>query len=747
LSLRVVARHPRHSVLASLVAGLLLAPVSSPLVPLAAACAVVVCARRPAVALLAATAALGGGGIATARLHALDRTALRDELGHTLTLRAVLLEAPRTGSFHTRSALARIASGRGAGERVVVRGPERGGWARLAIGDEVSARGALKPLGPFDAFQRRRGAHAVLSATTLRPSGVRRGGVAGGLDRVRARAETALAVAIPRRESALFRGMVLGQDYALTDGVREDFRASGLAHLVAASGQNVMLLVALAALLGGLLGVSLRARLAVALALVVLYVPVAGAGPSIQRAGVMAAAGVVAALAGRLPSRVYALLLAAAATLVLNPRSAGDPGWQLSFAAVASIMLAARPVAVRLRERRVSGPAADAIGVTAAATVGTAPLIAFHFGRLSLVSLPANVLAAAAVAPIVWLGTVAGAVGQVAPGLAAVPNLLAVCPLAFVEWVAHASARLPHATLPLTIGSPLAVAGAYAAMVVLFRSRRARRIAAVLGLAATLAIATTARTAPTSRGVVVSFLDVGQGDATLLQDGEHAILVDAGPPGSPLLDQLRQAGVRRLDALVVTHAQLDHEGGAPAVLDAYRVGMLVDGRDDVHSREADAVGDAAARHHVRLVRPEPGEVVRAGRLALHVLWPRPELPSMHAGEDPNTRAIVALARVGALRVLLPADAESDVTAALDLPPVDVLKVAHHGSTDPGLPELVDRLQPRVAVIEVGQHNPYGHPTPQALRALRTVPRVYRTDRDGTVRIVPTAGGMAVTAGT
>ena len=517
--------------LAALVAGLLLAPAAREAVALAVLVFALACLPHAPLALAAATAVLAGATLADARLASLDRTVLRAQLGREVALRAVLLEAPRSGSFQTRSALARISAGPGRGERVVLRGPGRAGWPR--IGAEVAARGKLRALREFDAFQRRRGAHAVLSASELRTTGRRRGGISGALDEVRGRAERALAVAIPRREGQLFRGMVLGQDFALPDDMREDFRASGLAHLLAASGQNVMLLVALALLVGGLAGVGLRTRLAFALALVAVYVPVAGAGPSIQRAGVMAAAGVVAALAGRLQSRVYALLLAAAATLVLNPRAAGDPGWQLSFAAVVSIAFAVRPLADRLRDRRIPGPVAEAFAVTAAATVGTAPLIAFHFGRLSLVSLPANVLAAAAVAPIVWLGTIGAAVGQAAAPLATVPNLVAALPLAFVEWVAHATARLPHATLPVSIGSPVAVAGAYAGLVAVAVSRRARRVFAIAGVALAIVAVAPRPRVPPPRGFAVSFLDVGQGDATLLQDGPRAMLVDTGPPGSP----------------------------------------------------------------------------------------------------------------------------------------------------------------------------------------------------------------------
>jgi competence protein ComEC len=254
-----------------------------------------------------------------------------------------------------------------------------------------------------------------------------------------------------------------------------------------------------------------------------------------------------------------------------------------------------------------------------------------------------------------------------------------------------------------------------------------------------------------SGGLRVSFLDVGQGDATLLQDGRRAVLVDAGPPDGPILARLRSAGVGRLDVLVVTHQQADHEGGAAAVLRAHAVGLLVDGGVGARTPGQAAIARAAADRRMRAIAPDAGQVIRVGRLELRVLWPPREPagapPAGPAGADPNQRAIVLHVRDGAFDLLLPADAESDVTAGLPLEPVEALKVAHHGSADPGLPALLARLRPRIAAIEVGAHNPYGHPAPATLRALRAVPRVYRTDRDGTVRLtVARDGEMHVETG-
>jgi competence protein ComEC len=246
-----------------------------------------------------------------------------------------------------------------------------------------------------------------------------------------------------------------------------------------------------------------------------------------------------------------------------------------------------------------------------------------------------------------------------------------------------------------------------------------------------------------STGLRISFLDVGQGDATLIQAGGHAVLVDAGPPGDRIADLVRHEGAARLDLLVITHAQSDHEGGAAEVLARMPVAAVLDGRDGVASPDGTRASAAAAARGVRLVRPGAGQVLRAGPIRLDVLSPPAE--GRIPGEDPNERAIVLEATVAGVRTLLTADAESDVLAPLGLGPVDVLKVSHHGSEDPGLPSLLDALRPHAAVIEVGRHNVYGHPAPATLRELEAgTGRVLRTDQDGTVRLELRGGRLVVT---
>ncbi|HEU4600232.1 MAG TPA: ComEC/Rec2 family competence protein, partial [Solirubrobacterales bacterium] len=204
---------------------------------------------------------------------------------------------------------------------------------------------------------------------------------------IRQRASEALGRGAPPREAELARGFVLGEDEGIDARTKEDFRRSGLSHLLAVSGENVTLLGLLAMPLLGAVGIPLRERLLWVLALIAVYVPVAGAGPSVQRAAVMGAAGLLATLRGRRSSRLYALLLAALVTLAVAPGVAADVGWQLSFAAVLGILLLASPLAAAIRARLGSGPwrraLAEGLAVTVAATLATAPLIAFHFEELS----------------------------------------------------------------------------------------------------------------------------------------------------------------------------------------------------------------------------------------------------------------------------------------------------------------------------------------------------------------------------
>jgi competence protein ComEC len=247
---------------------------------------------------------------------------------------------------------------------------------------------------------------------------------------------------------------------------------------------------------------------------------------------------------------------------------------------------------------------------------------------------------------------------------------------------------------------------------------------------------------PPPTGLRITFLDVGQGDGALIQAPGGSVLVDEGPPEADVAGQLRKLGVRSLSMIVLTHPQRDHVGGAQKVLSRLRVGLVLD--PEIPSESADERGALleARKHHVRIEVARAGESFRIGALTVRVYWPDGPAP---AGDDPNNHAVVLVASYGKTDALFTADAESDVTGHLHLPPVEILKVAHHGSEDSGLADELEQLQPRVAVISVGAGNDYGHPNPATLAALEAVPglAVYRTDRNGQVVVESDGSGISV----
>jgi competence protein ComEC len=827
----LVRSRPWHVAVAGLAAGLALSTSERPGltagVALVFLCVPAAC-HAPAIGALAAALVLVGAAVGAARLEAIDAPAARVPDGETVKLRAHLLTRPRASPFGS-SAEVRVASGELSGARLLMRVPRWTSFpARLPVGAELVLEGRLRTIRPaagagstpstgsalgahagdspfdFGAYLRRRGIAAELLLDYARATGARRGGLAGALDRMQARAERAVAAGLPPPDAALARGMVLGQDEAIPEGVREDFRESGLAHLLAVSGQNVMLLVALALPLLAAAGLGPRGRGVALLALVAFYIPLAGAGPSLQRAGVMGAAGIAATTMSRPSSRWYALLLAAAVTLVLNPRSWLDPGWQLSFAAVAGILLIGLPLGRALTRaadnlvppagearaaakdgllRRASGGRATAralarglaegVAITVAAGVATAPLLAHHFGTVSLAALPANLLALPAVAPAMWLGMVKAALGVLAPVLPGAAWLAAAAgpptrvPIAYLGWLAERFADVPAGLVGLSSFSPRAAGVAYAAIgaaalgvreVVrrhakkgeelagrwrrLGRGSRLAPAALVLALLVFGAVRLLGPPAPPAH-LTVRFLDVGQGDATLVQhpDGT-AILFDGGPPEAGVERLLRKAGVRRLALVVATHMSRDHQGGLPAVLERYPVDLLLDGGDGTTAAGFRAVVAVARSHDVRTVPALAPMAVRAGPLRVRIMSPAPRPPGP-APEDPNPRGVVAIVSCDGFDLLLSADAESEALLPLDLPDVDAMKVPHHGSADPGLPAVLQRLRPELAAIEVGT-NTYGHPTRSTLRALaRAHVPTYRTDRDGTVSLAVTGAELDV----
>jgi competence protein ComEC len=711
----------------------------------------VVLGGRRSLAVAGALVAVGWwwGGL---RLDGLERSALAERIGDTALARIEVTGPTRTGTFTMRSPVRVLRF-----DDAELREPSRldlppgrappQGAVLEAVVRVVAPRG--KEDG-FDeaAYLARHGAHVVLRAGSYRVVGAR-GGLGGLADSLRRRLAATMAPGLTGERRAVVAGVVLGEDEGLDAGLQDSFRAAGLYHLLAVSGQNIAYVVVGVLLLAWTLGLPRWAGEAAAILAVAGYVAAVGWQPSVVRAGVAGVLASLAWLAARPRDRWYFLLVGAAVLLAWSPLSLLDPGFQLSFAAVAAIFVLVPRLGRRLEGYPLPRRLAEAVAVSAACGVVTAPILWLHFGAVPVYSVVSNALAEPAVAPLLGLALMAAAVHPVLPAASAALAWLDGWLAAYLAWCARTVGGLPFAQVSsVTAVGMLAAAGAVIWVTLRLRAPRGPRL---LALAATVLAFTCAwqlrpqarANAPPS-GLRITFLDVGQGDSALLQAPGGAVLVDEGPPEAHVARQLHDLGVDRLDAVVLTHPQRDHVGGAADVLSRLTVSTIIDPAIPSSSADEAAARAEARARRVRLVVAREGEVFSLGKLRFRVLWPD---SAGTLGADPNQYAVVLLASYGQVDALLTADAESDVTLPLDPPAVEILKVAHHGSDDSGLEELLERIRPRIAVVSVGRGNDYGHPTPETMGTLRAFPglAVYRTDEDG--RVVVESDGVHVTVRT
>jgi len=301
--------------------------------------------------------------------------------------------------------------------------------------------------GGFDerTWLRRQGIHVVFRVDDWRDTGRRRGGLAGAGDRLRTWLRAACAPGLAGERRAVLEGIVLGDDGGLSPGLKNAFRRSGLYHLLAVSGQNVVLLAGGVLLLAWGLGVPRAWAHVAALAAIGAYVLAVGPQPSVIRAAVAGGATSVAWLVARERDPWHVLLLAAVVLLAWNPYTLADAGFQLSFAAVAAIFLAVRPLLRVLEGYPLPPTLAATVAVSTACGVATAPVLWLQFGAVPLLGVLANALVEPAVAPLLGLAFATAAVDPVAPSLAEALAWLDGWVVAYVVVCARAVAALPAA--------------------------------------------------------------------------------------------------------------------------------------------------------------------------------------------------------------------------------------------------------------------------------------------------------------
>ena len=638
-----------------------------------------------------------------------------------------------------------------------------GPGGKLEEGSLLRVSGTVKkpPVSPgsdfdYGQFLQRRGVNFIMAANV---DGVEilqdtRGGITGAIDSIRRHARASLSIGGWGPAGALLQGMVLGDDDDVPDEVISDFRSSGILHLLAVSGQNVVLLGFIVMLLCRAMMVPRLVAAFIAVLVICMYIPLTGAGPSIVRAGVVGVLGMAAYIFSRQTNRYHFMAIAAAVIMVLNPYSLLDPGFQLSFGAVIAIFLVSPVISAPLSFL----PAAlrEAVAISAAAGLVTAPVTLGHFQQVSMVTIPANVAAAPVAGPVMLLGTLSILIAPLSQDISWLLNTLSAVCTAYLIVVARFFASLPGAVYVGDSPGLLATVlfyGMLTVMVVTVRRMGFKRWfawlvkPARLVLIAGLLLAAMAgfaclgeKSGASPADYTVSVLDVGQGDAVLIQvPGGATVLVDGGP-GSQVTDRLAENGVEKLDAVILTHPHADHLAGLIPVIEKYPVDTVIDAAPGSSSTMYRDFLKQVESRNLPYVVARRGQVMDFGELELKVLHPTDTMKA----DDTNANSVVLLAGYRGLDILLSGDAEGDVLTTLDLPQVEVFKVPHHGSKDSSMKAFLEKVKPEVAVISVGEGNSYGHPVEDTLDKLRASgAKIFRTDRQGTIRISLGESGVEV----
>lgn len=668
------------------------------------------------------------------------------------------------------------------GERSRVQGLALVGAARYPeyqYGDRLRVSGVLEtPPERADFSYReylaRRGIGSLVSSARITRLATGQGNpLWAGLYAVKDAAAQSIGRLLPDPEAALLQGIVLGIQSNIPAGLYDEFNTTGTSHIIVISGANIVVLAALFERgFRRLVGKRRAAWLTVAG--ILLYVLLAGAESPAVRAGLMGGLYVVARRLGRASVAAVALCASAVLLSALNPMVLWDAAFQLSVTATLGLILLAPPLErwfgramanwnVPSWASGLPGALGSLLAVTLAAQILTVPLIAYRFGRLSLVALPANLLIGPVQPLIMSTGGAATILGLVpfletiARAVAWVPWMLLAYTVSVVQWLAawpRAAVEIAPADAAwLAVGWLGAVAGVWLAGPGRAALRRLRGAAGggrwvlvlgagVLGTAVLVGLALCEL--PDGR-LHVAVLDVGQGDAILITtpDGRQ-ILVDGGPDPiwlSAALGRQMPFWDRSLDLVVSTHADADHLTGLAEVLERYRVAAWMDNgqaADDPVSEQCRALLE---REGIPRHTAAAGDRLDLGDdLVLEVLHPRQPLLE-GSGADANNNSLVTRLRWRQMSFLLAGDVEQEAEQVLlqsgqELQ-ADVLKVAHHGSDNSSTAEFLAAVRPSVAVISVGAGNRAGHPASSVLERLSQLGGVtiLRTDEVGTVALV------------
>jgi competence protein ComEC len=672
-------------------------------------------------------------------------------------------------------------------------------YADYEYGDRLRVTGELETPPQLDDFDYRGYlAHHGIGSTMLYPEVEIEARGAGfrplaWIYQIRAGLAQTMAEVLPEPQASLAQGILLGIRQNIPQPVRDDFVHTGTAHLLAISGLHLGIVAGIMLILGlWLFGRRHYLYVWLALTVIWLYTLLTGMHPPVIRGAIMASLFLTAELLGRQRSAITALAFAAAIMVGISPYVLGDAAFQLSFLAMAGLVFLFPPfrsLGRRCVNKFVGEEGAivttanftlDSLSVTMAAVIAVWPIVAYYFGIISFAGPLATFLLLPALPVIIVTGAMSGIAGLVFPPAGQVIGWLSWLFLSYMLYLVSWLASSPLAFIEVGEMAPIWLWLYYAALaVVIVLGRKVKtsgkaEVLVKLGAGADRSLSIINRlpakwlapplaiiavlvwfgaTAMPDDRLHVSFLDVGQGDAILIQQGSQQVLIDGGPsPQTINLELGRQMPFwdRTVEMVILTHPDQDHLAGLVEVLRRFRVEKVLDPALDVDSPLYREWQRLIAERGVVNDTARAGQQIHLSEATLTVLHPLDTRQSTDTDMD-NDSLILHL-KAGRVSFLFTGDIQSEAELQLiarrAAPNSTVLKVAHHGSDTSTAGEFLSSVNPQIAVISVGAENRFGHPSPDVLTRLEQqlgADNIYRTYHQGTITFITDGEKLWVSA--
>jgi len=552
-------------------------------------------------------------------------------------------------------------------------------------------------------------------------------------------------------QASFLKGVILGYRADLSNEIKQSFMNTGTIHILAVSGSNVAVIVLIMYSMFGFLRMPKKLVGGATIIGVVIFMLITGASPSVVRATIMAIVLLVGTMLERKTDIYNSLSVAAAIILLWDTNALFDVGFQLSFAAVVSIVYI-YPILAKLinliPERFEEIKAIDYVlklfAVSLAAQMGTLPFTAYYFGRVSIVALLANLIVVPLSGLNVLLGVATVALSVVSPFVASCYAALNNIAVTFLLGFVKMAGNVPYAYAETARFEPFLALLYYGLVAVVLHLTNP--IVVKRGLVVFLCLLVIhfgkGILQPRSGILKVTLIDVGQGDAILIESPNHKnMLIDAGPRQfkydageRTIVPLLKHKGITKLDCILVTHSHSDHVGGVRYIIEHEPVLSFAEADVNASSALYRETKYAIRRHEISYLDVQRGDLIDLDPcMRVYVLHPR--MPEDLHNSLNNTSVVVKLV-FGKRSVLLVGDAENEVEAKLcprygSFLASDILKVGHHGSNTSSSEEFLRYVKPIVSLVSVGTKNKFGHPSRATIARLSDhASRVCRTDYEG-----------------